>query len=181
MGPPVAGEEPSLEDSGAAAEASPSEPSPVSLELAAETQDPGPGTGRPRSNSSKSRLRHRSRTIHERLNRSRRRRASDQPFLSMPLEQYLEMVQWAANQWLAGQDRPPPARAGVAAARSQGRPGPLVRRRGPIPGVVSQRSRVVGRVGQRVGAFRAPLATRNPSLSRCVHVTGCRSLRRHVS
>ena len=49
-----------------------------------------------------------SRTIHERLNRSRRRRASDQPFLSMPLEQYLEMVQWAANQWLAGQDRPPP-------------------------------------------------------------------------
>ena len=108
MGPPVAGEEPSLEHSGAAGEASPSEPSPVSVALAAETQDPGPGTGRPRSNSSKSRLRHRSRTIHERLNRSRRRRASDQPFLSMPLEQYVEMVQWAANQLLAGQDRPPP-------------------------------------------------------------------------
>ena len=136
--------------------ASPSERSPVSLELAAETQDTEPSTGRPRSSSGKSKPHQPSRTIHERLSRSRRRRASDQPFLSMPFEQYLEIVQWAADQLLAGQDRPPPPELASRLRDRQGGPGPLVRRGGPVPGVVSRRSRGVGRVGQ--ASWRVPAA-----------------------
>ena len=36
------------------------------------------------------------RKIHQRLQKTRRRRASDNPFLGMPCQQYLEFVQWSA-------------------------------------------------------------------------------------
>ena len=101
--------EPSRDDSATADEASPSEPAPVSLEVvAAETQATESSREGPGSSSGKSKPHQPSRTIHERLSRSRRRRASDHPFLAMPFEQYLEIVQWAADQLLAGQDQPPP-------------------------------------------------------------------------
>ena len=100
--PPVVEGDSSVQRAETAAEASPNEPWPVSLEPDAETQVLEPSTGRPKSSSGKSKSHQPSRTIHERLSRCRRRRASDQPFLLMPFEQYLEIVQWAADQLLAG-------------------------------------------------------------------------------
>lgn len=48
------------------------------------------------------------RRIHERLQRFRRRRASDNLFLGMPRQQYLDLVQWTAQQCGAEAPQPPP-------------------------------------------------------------------------
>ena len=47
--------------------------------------------------------------VHQRLQRHRRRRASDHAFLGIPLEQYLGLVQWTAQQVGADSPRSPPA------------------------------------------------------------------------
>ena len=48
------------------------------------------------------------RKIHERLQRIRRRRASDNPFLGMPRQQYLGLVQWTAELISGAAPQPPP-------------------------------------------------------------------------
>ncbi len=55
------------------------------------------------------------RKIHERLRSRRRKRASDNVYLGIPKSQYLELVSWTAENWLASQSdsgsstsRPPP-------------------------------------------------------------------------
>jgi hypothetical protein len=45
---------------------------------------------------------------HRRLQRRRRRRASDHVFLGIPREQYLGLVQWTASQLSTMETRPPP-------------------------------------------------------------------------
>jgi hypothetical protein len=58
-------------------------------------------------------------TIHRRLLPRKRRRASNDPILAMPWEQYRAMVQWAAAQVGGQQVRPPPTELAVQ-LRSRG-------------------------------------------------------------
>ena len=87
----------------AAADDSPTEDGPEDSTAA---RDAEPATPQAPGSRTRRKARSPSRKIHRRLKGKQRRRASDQAFLCMPFEQYVEMAQWAAAQTLAQQGRP---------------------------------------------------------------------------